>query len=163
MIEDAEAARASGHVVAGAEERSIVFDSDGRDEYERGLFGRSDRKRSASAGGYADGFDRQVAKRARRAERSDSNSSESDYLSIQKAQWQRWKQRQMVRRGEAAGASGLGGLRFPAGFGRAALAGGSWGVSPRGEFSFMYRYIPRESCSQFDSLPLTSLTISPRR
>ena len=31
-----------------------------------------------------------------------------------------------------------------------------------GEFSFMYRYILRESCSQFDSLPLTSLTISPR-
>ena len=29
-----------------------------------------------------------------------------------------------------------------------------------GEYSFMYRYIPRESCSQFDSLPLTSLTIS---
>jgi MFS family permease len=26
--------------------------------------------------------------------------------------------------------------------------------------SFMYRYISRESCSQFDSLPLTSLTIS---
>jgi hypothetical protein len=26
--------------------------------------------------------------------------------------------------------------------------------------SFIYRYIPRESCSQFDSLPLTSLTIS---
>ena len=26
-----------------------------------------------------------------------------------------------------------------------------------GEFSFMYRYILRESCSQFDSLPLTSL------
>jgi hypothetical protein len=25
--------------------------------------------------------------------------------------------------------------------------------------SFMYRYILRESCSQFDSLPLTSLTI----
>ena len=25
---------------------------------------------------------------------------------------------------------------------------------------FMYRYIPRESCSQFDSLPLTSLTIA---
>ena len=24
-----------------------------------------------------------------------------------------------------------------------------------GECSFMYRYIPRESCSQFDSLPLT--------
>jgi hypothetical protein len=24
----------------------------------------------------------------------------------------------------------------------------------------MYRYISRESCSQFDSLPLTSLTIS---
>jgi hexosaminidase len=31
----------------------------------------------------------------------------------------------------------------------------------RGECSFMYRYILRESCSQFDSLPLTSLTISP--
>ena len=29
-----------------------------------------------------------------------------------------------------------------------------------GECSFMYRYIVRESCSQFDSLPLTSLTIS---
>jgi hypothetical protein len=28
------------------------------------------------------------------------------------------------------------------------------------ELSFMYRYISRESCSQFDSLPLTSLTIS---
>ena len=27
----------------------------------------------------------------------------------------------------------------------------------------MYRYISRESCSQFDSLPLTSLTISPLR
>ena len=27
----------------------------------------------------------------------------------------------------------------------------------RGGFSFMYRYISRESCSQFDSLPLTSL------
>jgi hypothetical protein len=30
-----------------------------------------------------------------------------------------------------------------------------------GECSFMYRYIVRESCSQFDSLPLTSLTIPP--
>ena len=30
-----------------------------------------------------------------------------------------------------------------------------------GECSFIYRYILRESCSQFDSLPLTSLTISP--
>jgi HrpA-like RNA helicase len=30
----------------------------------------------------------------------------------------------------------------------------------KGEYSFMYRYITRESCSQFDSLPLTSLTIS---
>jgi hypothetical protein len=30
----------------------------------------------------------------------------------------------------------------------------------RGEFSFIYRYIVRESCSQFDSLPLTSLTIA---
>jgi hypothetical protein len=29
----------------------------------------------------------------------------------------------------------------------------------RCEFSFIYRYIGRESCSQFDSLPLTSLTI----
>ena len=29
-----------------------------------------------------------------------------------------------------------------------------------GELSFMYRYISRESCSQFDSLPLTSLTIT---
>ena len=29
-----------------------------------------------------------------------------------------------------------------------------------GEFSFIYRYILRESCSQFYSLPLTSLTIS---
>ena len=36
-------------------------------------------------------------------------------------------------------------------------------VAQRGECSFMYRYIVRESCSQFDSLPLTSLTISPRR
>ena len=27
---------------------------------------------------------------------------------------------------------------------------------PEGEFSFIYRYILRESCSQFDSLPLTS-------
>jgi hypothetical protein len=38
----------------------------------------------------------------------------------------------------------------------------------KGECSFIYRYILRESCSQFDSLPLTSLTIpifakSPRR
>ena len=31
-----------------------------------------------------------------------------------------------------------------------------------GEFSFIYRYILRESCSQFDSLPLTSLTIAGR-
>jgi hypothetical protein len=29
-----------------------------------------------------------------------------------------------------------------------------------GECSFIYRYISRESCSQFDSLPLTSLTIA---
>ena len=29
-------------------------------------------------------------------------------------------------------------------------------VSPDGELSFTYRYISRESCSQFDSLPLTS-------
>ena len=32
-----------------------------------------------------------------------------------------------------------------------------------GEFSFMYRYILRESCSQFDSLPLTSLSSNRRR
>jgi hypothetical protein len=32
-----------------------------------------------------------------------------------------------------------------------------------GECSFMYRYILRESCSQFDSLPLTSLTGRTRR
>ena len=32
-----------------------------------------------------------------------------------------------------------------------------------GECSFMYRYILRESCSQFDSLPLTYLTIPPTR
>ena len=32
--------------------------------------------------------------------------------------------------------------------------------STEGECSFMYRYILRESCSQFDSLPLTSLTSS---
>ena len=31
-------------------------------------------------------------------------------------------------------------------------------VVMQGECSFMYRYISRESCSQFDSLPLTSLT-----
>ena len=31
-----------------------------------------------------------------------------------------------------------------------------------GEYSFIYRYIPRESCSQFDSLPLTYLTIPDR-
>jgi 2-oxoisovalerate dehydrogenase E1 component beta subunit len=30
-----------------------------------------------------------------------------------------------------------------------------------GEFSFIYRYILRESCSQFDLLPLTSLTMDP--
>ena len=32
-------------------------------------------------------------------------------------------------------------------------------VSDKGECSFIYRYILRESCSQFASLPLTSLTI----
>jgi hypothetical protein len=35
------------------------------------------------------------------------------------------------------------------------------GVEDDGELYFMYRYILRESCSQFDSLPLTSLTIPP--
>jgi hypothetical protein len=30
-------------------------------------------------------------------------------------------------------------------------------LNSSGELSFMYRYILRESCSQFDSLPLTSL------
>jgi hypothetical protein len=33
-------------------------------------------------------------------------------------------------------------------------------VTQLGECSFIYRYISRESCSQFDSLPLTSLTIA---
>ena len=33
-------------------------------------------------------------------------------------------------------------------------------IAMKGECSFMYRYILRESCSQFDLLPLTSLTIS---
>ena len=33
------------------------------------------------------------------------------------------------------------------------------GARREGECSFMYRYILRESCSQFDSLPLTSLMI----
>jgi hypothetical protein len=37
----------------------------------------------------------------------------------------------------------------------------AWTPAYHGEFSFIYRYILRESCSQFDSLPLTSLTISP--
>ena len=32
--------------------------------------------------------------------------------------------------------------------------------SESGELYFVYRYILRQSCSQFDSLPLTSLTIS---
>ena len=36
-------------------------------------------------------------------------------------------------------------------------------TSAAGECSFMYRYISRESCSQFDSLPLTSLTIFSNR
>jgi hypothetical protein len=35
-------------------------------------------------------------------------------------------------------------------------------LAREGECSFMYRYISRESCSQFDSLSLTSLTRSPR-
>jgi hypothetical protein len=35
------------------------------------------------------------------------------------------------------------------------------GPDSAGECSCMYRYTLRESCSQFDSLPLTSLTISP--
>ena len=38
-----------------------------------------------------------------------------------------------------------------------------YGPLANGECSFMYRYILRESCSQFDSLPLTSLTISQAR
>ena len=45
----------------------------------------------------------------------------------------------------------------------AAAATAAAATAPRGHgaCSFMYRYILRESCSQFDSLPLTSLTISP--
>jgi hypothetical protein len=42
--------------------------------------------------------------------------------------------------------------------GHAAESSGAAG----GELYFMYRYISRESCSQFDSLPLTSLTRSRR-
>ena len=44
-----------------------------------------------------------------------------------------------------------------------AAGGASESKRARGTFSFIYRYILRESCSQFDSLPLTSLTITPRR
>ena len=36
-------------------------------------------------------------------------------------------------------------------------------AAKRGELSFIYRYISRESCSQFDSLPLTSLTVYKRQ
>jgi hypothetical protein len=50
------------------------------------------------------------------------------------------------------------------GGGAAAFAGGAQGggkpPTEEGELSFIYRYILRESCSQFDSLPLTYLTIS---
>jgi hypothetical protein len=48
-----------------------------------------------------------------------------------------------------------------AGAATAARSASRWRRS--GTFSFIYRYILRESCSQFDSLPLTSLTISPGR
>ena len=37
-------------------------------------------------------------------------------------------------------------------------AGGAVKVTSSSILSFIYRYILRESCSQFDSLPLTSLT-----
>ena len=47
---------------------------------------------------------------------------------------------------------------FPDGRTLGYLTGGATGGV--GTFSFMYRYILRESCSQFDLLPLTSLTIS---
>ena len=36
---------------------------------------------------------------------------------------------------------------------------GRWSNASLGELSVMYRYMFRESCSQFDSLPLTSLTL----
>ena len=47
------------------------------------------------------------------------------------------------------------------GDGAASAAPGAAATPSRdyGECSFIYRYIPRESCSQFDSLPLTYLTI----
>ena len=38
------------------------------------------------------------------------------------------------------------------------LAAQAVALRKAGEYSFMYRYILRESCSQFDSLPLTYLT-----
>ena len=43
----------------------------------------------------------------------------------------------------------------------AALAASAERSDDAGECSFMYRYMLREYCSQFDALPLTSLTISP--
>ena len=56
----------------------------------------------------------------------------------------------------AAGAGAAAAARYASGTTAAAIARGT-----EGECSFMYRYILRESCSQFDSLPLTSLTIPP--
>ena len=41
----------------------------------------------------------------------------------------------------------------------ARAAGIEYQVERSGELYFMYRYISHESCSQFDSLPLTSLTV----
>jgi hypothetical protein len=61
------------------------------------------------------------------------------------------------------------GIRKPRTYDHLALANKSgWllefsGAGVQGECSFLYRYMLRESCSQFDSLPLTSLTLSPPR
>ena len=61
--------------------------------------------------------------------------------------------------GSAAGGSAAwGGASAYGGASASASARGCGSVTARpGELSFMYRYISRESCSQFDSLPLTSL------
>ena len=61
------------------------------------------------------------------------------------------------KRSTGSGA-GSGGSRAPE---RSASIASQSSSGSVGTCSFMYRYILRESCSQFDSLPLTSLTISP--
>jgi hypothetical protein len=51
-----------------------------------------------------------------------------------------------------------GALGLPVERARTLGSGDAGAQSSEGECSFIYRYILRESCSQFDSLPLTSLT-----